>query len=275
MNSYGQNLKITIFGQSHAPAIGVVIDGFPAGLTVDMDALQRFLSRRAPSGAAYSTKRKEADIPEFLSGLVNGTTCGAPIAAIIHNTNAHSSDYDDLRDVPRPGHADYTAYIKFGGQNDIAGGGQFSGRLTAPLCIAGGLCMQLLNKQGIYIAAHILAIGGIEDTPFDPISVDCEAFAWKAADMPPLVDEMMWKAMLAEIDAARRDSDSLGGVIECAATGLPAGIGSPMFAGLENRIASAVFGVPAVKGISFGSGFAGTRLRGSKITIRFTWTAAP
>ncbi|MFH1512794.1 MAG: chorismate synthase [Bacillota bacterium] len=264
MNTYGKHLQITIFGQSHAPAIGVVIDGFPAGFAVDMEALQRFLNRRAPGGAAYGTKRKEADIPEFLSGLKNGKTCGAPIAAVIRNTDAKSSDYEALRDIPRPSHADYPAYVRFGGHNDIAGGGQFSGRLTAPLCIVGGLCLQLLKHQGIHIAAHILSIGSVDDLPYDPVHVDCAAFSVTVETDPPVIDSAIWPRMLQEIETARKDGDSVGGVVECAATGLPAGLGSPMFEGIENIIAAAVFGIPAVKGVSFGSGFEGSRLRGSQ-----------
>ena len=264
MNTYGKNLKITIFGQSHAPAIGVVIDGFPAGMAVDMQALRHFLSRRAPGGAAYATRRKEADEPEFLSGLVDGKTCGAPITAIIRNADTRSADYSNLHAIPRPSHADYTAYVKFNGHNDIAGGGQFSGRLTAPLCIAGALCLQFLKAQGIHVAAHILSVGTVEDAPFDPVSIDCEAFAAQTAGGPPVVNAAVWEAMLAEIEAARLQADSVGGVIECAATGLPVGLGDPMFSGMENRISSAVFGVPAVKGIAFGSGFAGARRKGSE-----------
>lgn len=260
MNTYGKNLKITIFGQSHAPAIGVVLDGFPAGITIDMQGIGRFMQRRAPGGAAYSTKRTETDIPEFLSGLVNGKTCGAPIAAIIRNTDTRSADYAALRDVPRPGHADYTAWVQSGGHNDVAGGGQFSGRLTAPLCIAGALCLQLLQTQGIAVAAHILSIGNVEDAPFDPVTVDCAQMTEPALTL----DASVWPQMLAAIEDARKSGDSLGGVIECAATGLPAGLGSPMFEGMENRISAAVFGIPAIKGISFGSGFAGSRLRGSQ-----------
>lgn len=264
MNTYGTNLKITIFGQSHAPAIGVVVDGFPAGFAVDMEALQHFLKRRAPGGAAYTTKRKEADVPEFLTGIVNGKTCGAPITAIIRNTDTRSQDYEALRDVPRPSQADYAAYVKFGGQNDIAGSGQFSGRLTAPLCIAGGLCLQLLQKQGIRVAAHILSIGSVEDTPFDPVTVDCAALSLQHDGRPPVNDASVWPKMLDAIEAARADDDSVGGVIECAITGIPAGIGNPMFLGMENRIAAAVFGIPAIKGVSFGSGFDGSLRRGSQ-----------
>ena len=264
MNTYGKNLKVTIFGQSHAPAIGVILEGYPAGITIDMQGIGRFMQRRASNGAAYATKRREPDIPEFLSGLVNGTTCGAPIAAIIRNTDTRSADYPAVLDIPRPAHADYTAWVQTGGHNDIAGGGQFSGRLTAPLCIAGAICMQLLQRSGIYIAAHVLSIGHTEDNPFDPAAVDCKTVSEAMADSPPVLHTETWQAMLQEIEEARKQGDSLGGVIECAVSGLPAGLGNPMFEGMENRISAAVFGIPAVKGISFGSGFAGSRMRGSQ-----------
>ena len=165
---YTGNLTVSIFGQSHAPAIGVTVDGLPAGLPVDLDALQRFLSRRAPGQNAWSTPRREADAPEILCGLKNGKTCGAPLTAIIRNTNTRSGDYENLKDIPRPGHADYTAQVKFGGAQDADGGGHFSGRLTAPLCIAGGICMQLLEREGVRIRARILSIGSVTDSaPFD------------------------------------------------------------------------------------------------------------
>ena len=261
MNSFGETLKITIFGQSHGPAIGVVIDGYPVGVTPDMEALRCFLARRAPGGASYSTPRKEADLPEFIAGLADGKTCGAPITAIIRNTDTRSFDYGNLRDVPRPSQADYAAYVKFHGYNDIAGSGQFSGRLTAPLCIAGGLCLQLLKERGIHIGAHILSIGTADDDPFDPVHPDFSAFS---ADTPHVLNPKAWDAMLAEIEAAKAEEDSVGGVIECAATGLPAGYGNPMFEGIESKIAQIIFGIPAVKGVSFGSGFEGSRLRGSQ-----------
>lgn len=261
MNSYGETLKMTIFGQSHGPAIGVVLDGFPAGVTIDREALERFLQRRAPGGAAYATPRKEADLPEFVAGLADGKTCGAPITAIIRNTDTRSYDYSKLRDVPRPSQADYAAYRKFHGHNDIAGSGQFSGRLTAPLCVAGGLCLQLLKARGISVAAHILSIGSADDRPFDPVKPD---FSVLPTDTPPVLDAKAWENMLLEIEAAKQSGDSVGGVIECAVTGLPAGYGSPMFDGIESSIARIVFGIPAVKGVSFGSGFAGSRLRGSE-----------
>ena len=253
---YTGNLTVAIFGQSHAPAIGVTIDGLPAGLPVDLDALQQFLRRRAPGQNAWSTPRKEADAPEILCGLSNGRTCGAPLTAIIRNTNTRSGDYDNLRDTPRPGHADYTAQMKFSGAQDVAGGGHFSGRLTAPLCIAGGICLQLLKTQGVTVRARIVSVGAVtDDSPFlSPVGE--KAF--------PAVSDAAAAAMQAEIAAARADGDSVGGMIECVVEGLPAGIGDPMFGGLENLISRAIFAIPAVKGIEFGAGFAAARMRGSE-----------
>ena len=185
---FGKNIKISIFGQSHSPAIGVTLDGIPAGVKIDFDALQDFLARRAPGTSEFTTPRKEADIPEFLCGLVNGVTCGAPITAIIRNTNTRPSDYADLSDIPRPGHADYTARIKYKGYEDPTGGGHFSGRLTAPLCIAGGICLQLLREKGILIGAHIRKLGACEDVPFDPCSVCAEDFRKTAGRQLPVLD---------------------------------------------------------------------------------------
>lgn len=259
----GQNIRISIFGQSHAPAIGVVIDGLPPGFKIDMDELGRFMSRRAPGGKAYSTKRREADIPEIVSGLSGGFTCGAPLTAIIRNNDTRSADYSNLKDIPRPGHADYTAQIKYKGFQDVAGGGHFSGRMTAPLCIAGGICLQLLKKEQVTIAAHIAAIGTVRDTMFDAAAVNTQVLENLLQNDFPVLDEQSGKDMLQDVEKARLDSDSLGGVIECALVGLPAGLGEPMFDGMENRIAGIVFGIPAVKGIEFGSGFSGAERRGS------------
>ena len=255
---HGGALTLSIFGQSHAPAIGVTIDGLPAGFPVDMDALSRFLARRAPGGSPLSTPRREADAPEFLCGLSGGRTCGAPLTAIIRNTNTRSQDYDALRAVPRPGHADYTAQIKYGGYQDAAGGGHFSGRLTAPLCIAGGICMQMLAQKGIVIAARILSVGSVTDeTPFDsPAALQGRAF--------PVLDEAAGARMQQEILNARAAGDSVGGVIECVVSGVPAGLGAPMFGGMENRLAQLLFAIPAVKGVEFGAGFGAARLRGSE-----------
>ncbi len=260
-STFGERIKLSIFGQSHGPAIGMVLDGIPAGLPVDLDKLQSFLARRAPGQADYATPRKEADAPDFLSGIVDGYTCGAPIAATIGNTNTRSGDYEKLKDIPRPGHADFTAQVKYGGYQDVAGGGHFSGRLTAPLCIAGGLCKQWLENKGIRIAGHILSIGGIADEP-DYIDWVDPKLDLMPETFPVLNPEAAEKMHLA-IAKAKADGDSVGGIIECVITGLPVGLGEPMFGGMESRIAQIVYGIPAVKGLDFGSGFTSAFLRGS------------
>ncbi len=261
---YHGQLTVSIFGQSHAPAIGVTVDGLPAGEAIDLEELQAFLRRRAPGTGDWSTPRKEGDQPEFLSGLDQGHTCGAPLAAIIRNTNTRSKDYSNLRDIPRPGHADFTAQVKYGGFQDVAGGGHFSGRLTAPLCIAGGICKQILARQGIYVGAHIAAIGGIPDAPYDPVGLTQEALLAPGEKCFPVIDDAAGEAMQAAIATAKADLDSLGGLIECGVIGLPAGLGDPMLDGMENRIARLVFAIPAVKGVEFGAGFAVANRRGSQ-----------
>jgi len=265
-STYGENIKLSIFGQSHGPAIGMTLDGVPAGLPVDFDKLQHFLNRRAPGQHDYSTPRREEDRPEFLSGILDGCTCGAPIAAIIHNNNIRSKDYSNLKDCPRPGHADYTAQIKYGGYQDTAGGGHFSGRLTAPLCIAGGLCKQWLEEKGIRIAAHIKGIDSIGDNSFDFINPQIDRIH---SDFP-VINELCGEQMREAIAKARAEGDSVGGVIECAAVGLPAGLGDPMFGGMESRIAHIVYGIPAVKGVDFGIGFAAAFRKGSQNNDGFT-----
>jgi len=263
-NIFGNKIKIAIFGQSHSPAIGVSIDGLPAGLAIDFDELGAFLQRRAPGQGKHTTKRKEPDEPEFLSGLPDGKTSGDVLTAIIHNMDTRPSDYDNIRDIPRPSHADYTAYVKYGEARDVSGGGSFSGRMTAPLCIAGGICLQLLNREDIHIAAHITQIGSISAQAFDPVNVGAIEFAaLKAADFPVL-DKKKSAEMLSAIEDARQAGDSLGGIIECAVVGVPAGIGEPMFEGMENRIAAVLFGIPAVRGVEFGNGFSAAGLRGSE-----------
>ena len=261
-SSYGENLRIHIFGESHGAAVGVTVEGIPAGEAVDLAALQRFLDRRAPGRASWSTPRREADIPEFLSGLREGKTCGTPLTAILRSTDTRSGDYDALRNVPRPGHADYTAWVKYGESRDSRGGGHFSGRLTAPLCLAGGICLQLLAREGITVISRIAAIGGIPDEGPLAASTAEESF--------PTVSGQAGAAMRAAIEAARAEGDSLGGVIECAVLGLPAGLGDPMFDGMESRVAAAVFAIPAVKGVEFGAGFAAAQLRGSQNNDAFS-----
>lgn len=233
-STYGKNIQISIFGQSHSEAIGVTIDGLPAGIKIDLEALSAFLKRRAPGSSDLTTPRKEADEPKFLSGLLNNITCGAPLTAIIENTNTRSKDYSAMQEMPRPAHADFTAHQKYKGFEDVRGGGHFSGRLTAPLCIAGGICKQILEKEQIFISAAITEIGGQTEN------------------------------MLDAVRAAKEENDSVGGIISCRIDGLPVGLGEPMFDGVENKIAAAVFAVPAVKGIEFGEGFAAAKLRGSE-----------
>ena len=251
-STYGENLKLSIFGQSHGPAIGMTLDGIPAGLPVDIDKLQSFLNRRAPGQNDWSTPRKEEDRPEFLGGILDGYTCGAPITAVIYNKNTRSGDYDNLKNCPRPGHADYTAQVKYGGFQDAAGGGHFSGRITAPLCIAGGLCKQWLEEMDIHIGAHINWIDDIDDNRFDPVNPNLSGVN---ADFPVL-SSVCGEQMQEAIAEATKKGDSVGGIIECAITGLPAGIGEPMFGGVESRISQIIYGIPAVKGIDFGLGFA-------------------
>ena len=239
-NSFGNKFRFTIFGQSHAPAVGVCIEGLPAGVKIDEEKLATFMARRAPGGK-HATARKEADEIEFLAGFADGVSCGAPVCAIIRNTNTRSSDYEYMRYIPRPGHADYTAMVKYGEARDFSGGGQFSGRLTAPLCIAGGIAKQMLEEKGISVSAQIQSIGSETD------------------------EEKMYEL----IEAVCAEGDSIGGIISCRVEGVPAGLGEPMFDGLENRIAQAIFAIPAVKGIEFGAGFEAAQMRGSQCNDPF------
>ena len=265
MSSYlGKNLHVSIFGQSHSDAIGMTVDGLPAGEKIDREELQRFLDRRAPGRDATATPRREADMPKFLCGLVDDVTCGAPLCAVIENTNTRSKDYDKLKDVPRPGHADYTAQIRYGGYQDVRGGGHFSGRLTAPLCIAGGIAIQILKRRGIELAAHIYSVGEAKDRPFDPMGETVQTLEKLRARKFPVLDDLAEEKMRAVIMDAKAEGDSVGGIVECIVTGLPAGLGDPMFAGVEGRMAAALFGIPAVKGVEFGAGFDVARMRGSE-----------
>ncbi len=242
-STFGTNLKISIFGQSHSDSIGVVVDGFPAGFEIDMEELQEFMNRRAPGKSKNSTKRVERDKPEFLSGLVDDITCGAPLSAVIKNQDVRSQDYKEIEEVPRPGHADLTARVKYFGSEDYRGGGHFSGRLTAPLCIAGGIAIQMLREEGIEIKTRIVEIGGTK---------------LKGSE------ETRQKKMDDIIAAVKKEGDSVGGIVECVISGVPAGLGHPMFDGIENRISQGIFGIPAIKGIEFGAGFDAARMKGSE-----------
>lgn len=261
---WGNKLRCSIFGESHSQAIGVVIDGLPAGFAIDFESLRQFQARRAPGKNRMSTARQEADFANVLCGFHNGVTTGTPLCAVIENTNTRSSDYSQFQTLARPGHADFTGFLRYHGFNDIRGGGHFSGRLTAPLVFAGGICKQILESRGITVGVHIASIAGVSDRPFDPVSLTPDTLLEPAKKRLAVLDDEAGALMETEIEKARLDTDSVGGVVECAILGMPAGVGSPMFDGIENRIASLVFGIPAVKGLEFGRGFAASGLRGSE-----------
>ncbi len=267
-STWGQHLKLSIFGQSHGEAIGVTLDGFPAGMEIDMDRLQAEMARRAPGQSLLTTARKEADAPEFLSGVLNGRTTGQPICIVIRNTNQHSRDYGDGVDLVRPGHADYTGHVRYFGFEDWRGGGSFSGRLTAPLVAAGALCSQWLEQQGVKIVCHIQQLGGVRDASFMDTDPNADYAYMKQMHLPVLT-EGLDAQMEAAAMAARNESDSIGGVIECMATGLPAGLGAPFFDSVESTISQLLFSVPAVKGVEFGEGFGFAAMRGSQANDAF------
>lgn len=264
MNTFGDNIKLTVFGQSHASAVGVVIDGFPAGTPIDEEYVAHIMSLRAPGSSKLATKRKEPDKVEFVSGVVGGKTVGTSICAMIHNSDTHSSDYSNLLNKPRPSHADYPAMIRYGDCYDLRGGGQFSGRLTAPICIAGSITLPLLEANGIRVSSHVLSVGEISDRHFSATDDETELVKKLENMQFPVIDETAKEKMSALIESTSKRLDSVGGVIECKITGLPAGLGEPMFGGIENVISKIIFGIPAVKGIEFGAGFSGSAMCGSE-----------
>lgn len=263
LSEYGDRIRVSIFGESHSKSIGVLIDGIDAGESVDMEKVKLFLERRAPGRNDFSTKRKEDDEPIVLSGIVDGLTTGTPISIIIENNDARSKDYEKFRNLPRPSHADYGAYVKFGKAHDIRGGGHFSGRLTAPLCIAGAICMQILEKKGITIGAHIESINYVFDEPFDYADVSKSELDELSNKQFPVFDDARGKQMIDVIKAAQDEGDSVGGIVECCVLGLPPGVGNHMFSGIENKISQIIFGIPGAKGIEFGLGFKSTQFMGS------------
>lgn len=270
-STYGDKIKISVFGESHGNGIGVVIDGLPAGEKIDMDKVLVQMSRRAPGNDKTATPRKEKDLPKILSGMLGDTLTGSPLCAVIENTNTRSADYNNLLAVPRPGHSDYTAFVKYKASNDIRGGGHFSGRITAPIVFAGAVIRQLLEKKGIKIAAHISSIGGVEDTPFNPLKLDDELDQKLNNARFAVIDDSVEQKMRDVVEDARMNLDSVGGTIECIVDGIDAGFGGPMFDGVEGVIAKAVFGVPAVKGIEFGKGFELANMRGSQSNDPFRY----
>lgn len=262
-SSIGSHYRCSVFGESHGKMIGIEIDGVPPGEAVDENELQAFMARRAPGNSKHATKRKEPDIVHIASGIMDGVTTGFPLMAYIENTNQYSKDYSNLLDHPRPSHADYTAHIHYKGFADMRGGGHFSGRLTAPLCIAGGIAKQILRRRGIHVGAQLLQIENIIGTPFDAMNVDAETLESMASMEFPTIDEGANSAMQAAIQVAAAEGDSVGGVVQGAIIGVPVGLGGPMFDGIENRMAQALFGIPGCKGVSFGAGFDAVTMRGS------------
>ncbi|HAE15526.1 MAG TPA: chorismate synthase [Erysipelotrichaceae bacterium] len=266
-NTIGNLITLTVFGESHGPAIGGVLDGLPPGLAVDEAYIASQMDLRRAVGK-ISTGRHEADVPEFLSGVKNGRTEGTPLAFMIRNSDVKRSDYDMLAETARPSHADYTGHVKYSGFQDASGGGHFSGRLTAVITAAGAILRQVLEQKGIVIGTHIRSLHGIEDDPFLQNELVQQIRALNAKDFAVLNEET-GKQMIAEIEHAASLHDSLGGILETAVSGLPAGIGEPMFDSLESRLSHALFSIPAVKGVEFGSGWELAQMYGSEANDAF------
>lgn len=261
---WGNNLQVSIFGESHGVAIGINISGLTPGLEINMDKVIMEMERRAPGKSKLSTARKEGDVPEILSGIFEGKTTGAPLCAIIRNSDTRSKDYGNLKDLMRPGHADYPGKIKYMGFNDYRGGGHFSGRITAPLVFAGAICKQVLEEKGIFIGAHISSIGNIEDDSFDYVNINKEELLALKNNELPLLNKSLEEEMRKCIIDAKLQGDSVGGTIECAVIGIDAGVGNPFFDSVESTLAHLMFSVPAVKGIEFGKGFEMSKGNGSE-----------
>ncbi|MEF2919758.1 MAG: chorismate synthase [Acutalibacteraceae bacterium] len=268
---WGNKVKISIFGESHGKGIGVVVDNLPAGEKIDWEQVLMHMGRRAPGKDKTATPRLEKDFPNVLSGMLDYTTTGTPLCAVIENTNTRSGDYGNLLTSPRPGHGDYPGFIRYNGFNDIRGGGHFSGRLTAPIVFAGSICRQILEKRGIKIASHIYSIGNVKDTAFNPVAVEDSLIEKLNCLSFPVINDSIEDKMREYVEEARMNQDSTGGIIECVATGMPAGVGSPMFGGVENLISSIIFGIPAVKGIEFGAGFGITEMYGSQANDQYAY----
>ena len=265
-NTFGESVAVTLFGESHGSAIGAILDGLAPGIAIDEAFIAKQMDLRR-SVSSLSTARKEADEVQILSGVINGLTTGTPIALMIKNGDTHSNDYDSLKTVARPGHADYTAYCKYHGFNDTRGGGHFSGRITAGLVAAGAIAISALSALGIHIGTHISKCAGISDREFENYENDITALS----DMSfAVLDEEKAEDMKKEIEKAKSEGDSVGGVLETAVIGLPAGVGEPWFDTLESVLAHGIFAIPAVKGLEFGKGFALSDMRGSEANDPFT-----
>ena len=262
-SSFGEKVIVTIFGESHGKGIGLVIDGLPPGEKIDMKKLKSFLQRRAPGQNEYTTKRKEEDSVEFISGIVEDTIIGSPVCGIIRNEDVKPSDYKNLRDIPRPSHADYNAHIKYNNHMDMRGGGPFSGRLTGPLCVAGGIALQILERRGVHIAAHLASVGNIKDDKWDYLNPTIDSLKSIAMKDFPVISDEKAREMKNLIGRVKEEGDSIGGLIECMAIGLPIGLGEPNYNGFESMIGRLAFSIPGVRGISFGTGFPASEMRGS------------
>jgi len=261
---WGKKVKYSIFGESHGRGIGITIDGLPPGIKLDMDFINNEMQRRAPGRDEFSTKRKEGDKVEILSGYFNGYTTGTPLCGVIFNENQHSKDYDKLKNLARPGHADFTGKVKYSGFNDYRGGGHFSGRITAPLVFAGAVAKQILLVKGIQIGSHILSIGSIFDSYFDGVNLKKQILIDILKKDFPVLDNEKGEEMKSAILKAKEETDSVGGIIEATILNLPCGLGEPFFDSIESNLAQLLFSVPAVKGVEFGTGFEITKIRGSK-----------
>lgn len=266
---FGNMLKVSIFGESHGKAIGVVLDGLPPGIELDMDFLRQEMARRQPGKSSLSTSRKESDDFNIFSGYFQGRTTGTPLCAIIYNRDTKSQNYEELKHLLRPGHADYSGFVKYSGFNDYRGGGHFSGRLTAPLVFAGAVAKHVLKQRNIFIASHIKSVQDVCDESFDSTNIDEEILNKLIKSDFPVLDEMAGQKMRELILDAKKELDSVGGIIETIIVNLPPGLGFPFFDGVESRLAHALFSIPAVKGVEFGEGFNITKLRGSQANDEF------
>ncbi len=264
-NTFGESISVTLFGESHGIAIGAVLDGLAPGIEVDEAFIAHQMDLRR-SVSALSTARKEADKVHIISGVVNGVTTGTPITFLIQNGDHHSTDYEKMKTIARPGHADYTAFCKYHGYSDTRGGGHFSGRITAGLVAAGAVAIKALEKHGIRIGTHIARCAGVSDRSFDNMEHD---IAYLNKQSFAVLDEKKAEEMKEKIALARSEGDSVGGILETAVTGFPAGVGEPWFDTLESMLSHAIFAVPAVKGLEFGDGFALADLKGSEANDAF------
>ncbi len=272
MSSWGDKIKLDVFGASHAEEIGVIIDGLPKGFELDFDKIHTQMKRRAPGRSHLATPRKEPDLPIVISGIEDNITTGETLKMVIKNQNQHSKDYSSLKVCPRPGHADYTAFLKYNGELDMSGGGPFSGRLMAPVVFAGEICRQILNKEyGIDIVSHVSEIAGIKDKSFLNTDITSELYNKLKADSFPTIDDDGKSSMTSAIEDAMADCDSVGGIVECAVLNMKKGVGGPIFDGVESVISSAMFAIPACKGVEFGLGFESARVRGSQNNDEFIY----